>query len=328
MRGLAGRLHRIVVAPKTSVPARLAAKAAWLTVAAAAHASSRRGAARSVVRLWKWQLGRRVRGGGLELELRPQNVRFRIPTWSQIGGMIVANGSHEPSETSFVTRILRSGDVLYDVGANIGLYTVLAAHAGARVAAFEPDERAGGVLHGNVSLAGVEDLVDIRPVALADYDGEAPFTTGLEVGNHLSAATDGDGDVTVTVCRLDTLASAGQLPQPVPGCLAFLKVDAEGHDLEVLLGATDLLRRHRPVVMVETWAGGAEVRHFLSGFGYRVYQYDERRRTLNEYPATWAGQANFLAIHATQLPDTEARLTASFRAVAVAPPTILGWTES
>lgn len=327
MTHLASRMHLLAVRRSTPQLLRLIAKGTWLTVAAASWSRGPLGASGAVARFWKWQLGRRLRGGALDLELNPQGIRFRVPAWSQIGGMIVANGSHEPSETSFFTRTLKPGDVFYDVGANIGLYTVLAAHAGARVVTFEPDERAGGALHDNVSLASAEDLVDIRSVALADYDGEARFTTGLEVGNHLEAATDGDGDVTVMVCRLDTLADDGQLHASAPGCLAFLKVDAEGHDLEVLQGATDLLRRHRPVVMVETWAGGAEVRHFLCGFGYRVYQYDERRRTLTEYPATWAGQANFLAIHASQLPDIEARLTASSVSVAVAPPTILGWTE-
>ena len=325
MRDLAAQLHHASLAPGSSPLVRATAKAAWLTLAAASSASSRRKAPAAVARFWYWQIGRRTRGGALDVQLRPQRIRFRIPAWSQIGGMIVANGSHEPSETSFLARTLKRGDVFYDVGANIGLYTVLAARAGARVVAFEPDDRAGGALRRNVALAEAEDRVEGRSVALADFDGEASFTTGLEVGKHLCEAKDTDSDVTVTVCRLDTLAAADQLPWPVPGCLAFLKVDAEGHDLEVLRGATDLLSQHSPIIMVETWAGGVEVRQFLDGLGYRVYAYDERSRGLREYPPHWSGQANFFAIRSRQLPELGCRLAGSFIPVAVAPPRIFGW---
>lgn len=234
---------------------RTASKTAWLTIAGGLPATSRRRAARSVVRYWRWQLGRRVRGGDLELELNPQKVRLRVPACSQIGGMIVANGSHEPSETWLFTRTLKPGDVFYGVGANIGLCTLLAAD-GARVVAFEPDGRAGQSLRRNVALAGVGDRIEVRVVALADFDGEASFTTGLEVGNHLLARAVTGDTATVTVSRLDTLAAFSRLPLPPPGSLTFLKVDAEGHDLEVLHGAKALLRQHSPVVMVETWAGG------------------------------------------------------------------------
>lgn len=239
MRDLAARLHHASLAPGSSPLGRATAKAAWLTLEAASSAASRRAALAAVARFWYWQIGRRTRGGALDVHLQPQRIRFRIPVWSQIGGMILANGSHEVSETSFLARTLKPGDVFYDVGANIGFYTVLAAHSGARVVAFEPNDRAGEALRCNVALAESGDRVDVRPVALADFDGEASFTTDLEVGNHLRTNSATDSDVTVTVCRLDTLAAADQLPWPVPGCLAFLKVDAEGYDLEVLRGATD-----------------------------------------------------------------------------------------
>ncbi|MHB8185471.1 MAG: FkbM family methyltransferase [Dermatophilaceae bacterium] len=303
----------------------MTAKTAWLTLEAASPASSRRSALAAVARFWYWQVGRRTRGGALDVQLRPQRIRFRIPAWSQIGGMIVANGSHEVSETPFLARTLNPGNVFYDVGANIGLYTVLAAGAGARVVAFEPNDRAGRALRRNVALSEAEDRVEGRSVALADFDGEASFTTGLEVGNHPCEAKDTDSDVTVTVCRLDTLAAPDQLPWPVPRCLAFLKVDAEGHDLGVLRGATDLLSQHSPIVMVETWAG--ELR---CGSSSTAWVTASTRMTngvvdFGSTPPHWSGQANFFAIRSRQLPELECRLAGSFIPAAVAPPRIFGW---
>lgn len=326
MHALAARLHDASLASGTPPLIRTASKAAWLTLAAASSASSRGAALAAVARFWYWQVGRRTRGGALDVQLRPPDIRFRIPAWSQIGGMIVANGSHEMSETSFFVRTLQPGDVFHDVGANIGLYTVLAAGAGARVVAFEPSERAGEALRRNIAMAQVRDRVEVRPVALADFDGEASFTTDLEVGNHLRVGSTTDSDVAVAVWRLDSLAETGQLPWPVPGHLVFLKVDAEGHDLEVLRGATEVLTQHSTIVMVETWAGGIEVRQFLDDLGYRVYAYDECSRGLREYPPHWAGQANFFAIRPEQLPELERRLAQSSTLAAVTPPKIVGWT--
>lgn len=86
-----------------------------------------------------------------------------------------------------------------------------------------------------------------------------------------------------------------------------------------------MLTQHSPIVMVETWAGGVEVRRFLDGLGYRVYAYDERSHGLREYLPHWSGQANFFAIRPGQLPELERRLAQSSTPAAVAPPRILGW---
>jgi FkbM family methyltransferase len=324
---LAARLHHGSLAPGASPLVRSTAKAAWLTLAAASSASTRRAALSAVARFWYWQIGRRARGGALDVQLRPQSIGFRIPAWSQIGGMIVAGGSHELAETALLARTVRSGDSFYDVGANIGLYTVIAAHNGARVVAFEPDARARRALEDNVALAGLKPhQIEISPTALADYDGEASFTLGLDVGNHLRS-DDEDGDrVTVPVCRLDTLA-ATDWGTDASGSLSFLKIDVEGHDLEVLRGAAGFLADHHAVVMVEVWAGGGEVREFLRHFGYHVYFYQERHRTLLEYPLQWSGQANFLAVLPEQLPGVNSRLAGGPRAWALAPPRILGWVK-
>jgi len=323
MTGLAVRLHRASLAPAISPLARRAFKAAWLTLAAASHATTRRGAATAITRFWWWQLRRRSHGGALEIELRPQGIRFRIPAWSQIGGMIVVRGSHELAETAFMARAVRSGDAFCDVGANIGLYSVIAAHNGARVVAFEPDALARHALQANVDLAGPDIQIAVSPVALSDYDGEASFTRGLDVGNHLHSDDEAGDRVTVPVCRLDSLDVTDRMTA-APGSLSFLKVDAEGHDLEVLRGAIGFLSDQNPVVMVEVWAGGGEVREFLKRLGYHVYAYEDRHRTLKEYPPDWSGQANFLAVLPEQLLGVRVRL-AEAAGPAVAPPRMLRW---
>lgn len=88
----------------------------------------------------------------------------------------------------------------------------------------------------------------------------------------------------------------------------LLKVDAEGEDEAVLVGADALLRRCHPVVIVETWEGGDAIRLLLAKHGYRVYRYEPARRQLVEFPADWSGQANLIAVAACRAHQVTSRL--------------------
>ena len=76
----------------------------------------------------------------------------------------------------------------------------------------------------------------------------------------------------------------------------MLKVDAEGHDAEVLAGAGELISQYRPVILVEVWDGGRSIRNVLSGHGYRSYKYDPRHRRLFQVPPGPRRQGNLLFI--------------------------------
>jgi hypothetical protein len=88
----------------------------------------------------------------------------------------------------------------------------------------------------------------------------------------------------------------------------LLKIDVEGHDAAVLRGARTTLAEHRPVVLIETWDGGVEVRALLAGLNYRVHRFQVGARRLVEYPPEWTGQANFIAVPEDQLEVVEKRV--------------------
>lgn len=281
---------------------------------------------RAVGRLWAWQLWRRTARRPIEVVL-PQGWRLRFPTWSVLAGITAATGLHEPAEQLFVFAYLRPGDDVVDVGANLGMYTVACAALGARVVAFEPSTTARQALEHNVAINDLGERVRVLAGALGERTGTVALTTGLDAANHLiDSGEPGGNQELVPVGPLDAA-----LEQDVSGFDALnvmlLKIDAEGHDAAVLRGARATLERHRPVVLVETWAGGTEIRAHLAALHYRVYRFDLGRRRLVEYPPSWAGQANFIAVPDERFELVERRLLEKVPAP-LEPPRVDWWVES
>jgi FkbM family methyltransferase len=155
--------------------------------------------------------------------------------------------------------------VCWDVGANVGFYTLLFAElvgAGGRVFAFEPAPRNVQMLRRHVEMNRCQN-VRIFPCALGNIDGETGFDPGPDtLTGHLAAG----GPLKVSCSRADTLLAEGQLEAP-----DVIKIDVEGAEADVLRGACGALE-HRPTVFLATH--GETVHRacldLLGTSGYRV----------------------------------------------------------
>jgi FkbM family methyltransferase len=165
--------------------------------------------------------------------------------------------------------------------------------------AFEPNGSARAILTANLALNHVEDRVQVWPFALADFSGPARFTTDLESSNHLETDSKASGAL-VEVREFDALVKPSSQ-------VTVMKVDAEGFDEAVLRGARESLKRERPVVIVETWAGAHSLRQFLGTLGYEFFLYEGGLRSL---PPDFMDDANLVAIHAGRLEWVRDRLGA------------------
>jgi FkbM family methyltransferase len=238
----------------------------------------------------------------------PQGWQLEFPSWSDLAGITMATGLHEPHEEFFVFSYLRPGDDVIDVGSNIGIYTVAFAVLGAKVTSFEPSSKARSALRTNVMLNDVGERVRIMGLALGDMAAQGAFSTDLDVQNHLvpGHAEEAASEI-VDIMPLDALLE--QDDEWFEGQrFALVKIDVEGHDEAVLCGARACLEAHRPVVLVETWEGGTAIRTLLAEIGYRVYRFDIDSGQLIEYPPAWSGQANFIAIPDDRLDTVRRRL--------------------
>jgi FkbM family methyltransferase len=161
-----------------------------------------------------------------------------------------------------------------DVGAHSGgvLREVVRCAPKGRHIAYEPLPELAA------ALAREYPQVDVRAAALSDHDGEATFvhdrTEPMRSTLHAHAFTDHRhaAQITVRIERLDGALAADYVP-------ALIKIDVEGTEAEVLRGAAETLRRHRPIVVFEHGGGGtsspAEVYAALTGGpGMRIYDLD------------------------------------------------------
>ena len=273
------------------------------------------GALGALARTWGWQLWRRTVRRPVVIRCAEGSLLIAQSN-SRVAGVIAGTGLTERDDALFVLDLLRAGDLFVDVGANIGFYTILAARRGARVMAYEPGPAAWQSCSANVALNDVGALATVHRAACAAEPGVARFTVGLDISDHL---IDGDeGGIEVPVTTLDAALS----PQP-RAPLSVFKIDAEGHDKDVLIGACSTLERLRPVILVEVWMGGRDVRELLEPLGYRPYSYDpcSRRLASGHSPAR-----NMLLIADAELSTVEQRLATAERP-ALHPASIKAWRD-
>jgi FkbM family methyltransferase len=193
---------------------------------------------------------------------------------------------HESFMLGAMQQLIRPNDIVFDVGANIGLYArFMIQHFGAsRVIAFEPMTLNLGLLYQNIRRGNCQDRVEVIGAALADYDGTEEFQIDdiSSASGTLNVVTRGGSSEarqqyglppvteTVTVARLDTMVEGGFLPVP-----NVIKVDVEGAEERVLRGATRTLEKHSPTLAIE-FHGAKETRavvRFLLHIGYSVFGY-------------------------------------------------------
>ncbi|SEH13379.1 methyltransferase, FkbM family [Natronorubrum sediminis] len=177
-----------------------------------------------------------------------------------------------------------STDVIYDIGANVGIYALALASGSPdrRVVAFEPSPSTCERLQANIRANALENRIDVRPCGLGAETRTRPFY--VSTYPELSAfdresATRWGASVTdvrsVSSYRLDDLVREDDALSPPD----VLKIDVEGAAPDVLRGARATLECHEPTVFVETHDEGlagdvpAETATALESVGYEI---DER----------------------------------------------------
>jgi FkbM family methyltransferase len=183
----------------------------------------------------------------------------------------VLTGTHEVQVQEALRRTVGPGAVVWDVGANIGSFALLAAHVvgpGGRVVAIEPEAGCAAAIRSNAARNGIRWL-DVREMAATDRTrdvevivvGDSLWTRLASVGEH-DLATDRR---VVRGCALDDLDA------PAP---ALVKIDVEGAELDVLAGMRRVLAEARPVVVCEMHGLNREFCAAMDDAGYDVVNLD------------------------------------------------------
>lgn len=165
---------------------------------------------------------------------------------------VMLDGYWESWLTLFCARTLRPGMVAFDVGANLGYYTLLFADAvgpSGKVVSIEPNPATFELLEESVRLNGFERHVRLVQAAAADREGTLDlFVPAGEPKNATVAfgggARPAEARVSVPAVPLDRLGSGLER-------VDFLKIDVEGAEPAVLAGMSDTIARFRPTIVLE-----------------------------------------------------------------------------
>ena len=216
----------------------------------------------------------------------PIPVRLPYGGWWLAGNDVCSDeicaGNFEKGEQCYIERSLKQGMTVLDIGAHHGFYTLLAARkvgSSGLVIAFEPSPREQRKLLLHLKINRCKN-VRMESIALASKDGQSMFYVieGRETGcNSLRPPSVGDPSkaINVITTTLDSYLTRNNIARA-----DFIKIDAEGAELEILKGAVKLLETTpRPIIVCEVddnrtapWGySSQEIIAFLENHNYQWY---------------------------------------------------------
>jgi FkbM family methyltransferase len=211
----------------------------------------------------------------------PASFTYRLPHGETVvlryredlGTQVLFHGGYEDREIGELCKYVPEGGTVLDVGANIGLSAIefsRSAGAGGKVIAFEPHPDTAARLRSNLERNGIGN-VEIIQSAVGAAAGTVTFNESADAT--LSSATVVPRNLMrsfeVPLTTVDIAWAAAGKPR-----VSALKIDVEGGELAVLQGATELLARDHPAILLEAW--GAEqldpIQALLTTAGYERRQ--------------------------------------------------------
>jgi FkbM family methyltransferase len=206
--------------------------------------------------------------------------------------------SVDPSLLRLASELIQPGSVVWDIGANLGLFTFAAAVAAGPsgyVLSIEPDISLVPLLRRSTALNRGHAPVDVLPVAVADSSGVGRFHIARR--NRSTSHLDGFGTTQtggirtteiVPTVTLDWLAGHFPLPH-------LIKIDVEAAETEVLAGGTIVLRSLPTIICEVAGLNSVKVAEILSNYGYNLFdasQRESKRSPLTIAPPNTLAQAS------------------------------------
>lgn len=221
------------------------------------------------------------------------NLKLWVWMGNDMSRCTYVGGAYEPNEMHFIDQFLQPGMQFIDIGANEGIYSILAAArvgGAGKVWAIEPSSREFERLQQNIKVNDLQQIKSHR-VAVSDHAG----TASLKIAEHEHAGQNtlgefiyqinSDGLEQVELTTLDILTNSGTRIRP-----DLIKIDVEGLEPQVLKGAVKTLRLARPVVMFEQLISSAQLPKDMADFwqqeNYRIYCFMPNGMIAENLPAS------------------------------------------
>jgi len=245
------------------------------------------------VRYVRWQVGSRLVPGPVLVPFVNQTSLIISPGMTGATQQVYT-GLSDFADCSLLLHLLRDGDLFVDVGANVGVYTVLAAGAlGARVVSIEPVPQTFNKLIENLRVNDIVNKVTPHNIGLGRAEATLRFTADQDTTNHVIPDEAWTGpSILVPVSTLDAVLN-GDSP-------VLIKIDVEGWESEVLAGAAATLRSPSLLGLIVEMNGDdtamnaneRAVHDCLLHNGFSPYAYNPLTRLLTLLPSKSLGSNN------------------------------------
>jgi len=184
-------------------------------------------------------------------------------------------GLYERETSQWIIENLRLGDCFYDVGANVGYFSLLGSSLvgdTGKVLAFEPVSSSAAAIRNQISLNSISN-VQVHLLALADVVGFGEIVVeGVRANSHLAAYAISHAKSRPEAVEVAEIGTLDQVEARTGVHANVVKIDTEGAEFEVLLGANQLLERREAHLLIATHSGQMrdQCSSLLTSFGYRV----------------------------------------------------------
>jgi FkbM family methyltransferase len=237
--------------------------------------------------------------------------RLKLVPEGAIAADLWASGDYEPAELALICRLLQSDSVFLDVGANVGIFSLVASRVSpeARILAFEPTGKTFDRLSRNIALNGAKNVTPLR-FALGNFSGQATLNLNAKgkdglntLGKPSHPDSEPTGTETVPITTLDEFIRSSQV-----GRVDVMKVDAEGAELFIFQGGKNLLQRpDAPVILYEAFITSTkgfdyhpvEIFWLLDQWGFSAFTLDSETGKLATPPASWPYGSMIVAVKAS-----------------------------
>lgn len=197
------------------------------------------------------------------------------------------NENYDVAETEIVKKEIKRGDVVLDIGANVGFYTLIFARLvgpEGKVFAFEPDPESFYLLKKNVEINGYTNVILIQK-AVSNSSGKLRlYLAELNKGDHrIWDSREKRNSIEIESIRLDDYF------KNYSGKVSFIKIDTQGAEGLVFQGMSDFLKQNNNVrIILEFWPAGlertgidpADFLKLISEHGFKLYQMKEKKNSL------------------------------------------------
>ncbi len=178
---------------------------------------------------------------------------------------ISIHGTYDPFETEVLKNQIKKGDVVLDLGANIGFFTLIFAKLvgeEGKVFAFEPDPDNFSLLKKNIEINGYQNVILVHK-AVSNETGKTRLYLSSEASDHrIYDSYDGRKSIEIETTRLDDYFNKYN------GRIDFIKMDVQGAEWAVIKGASSLLQKTKNLkITTEFWPIG------LKRFGVEPQEY-------------------------------------------------------